>query len=81
MDHEMDIPEGTIILEPRSIFDHAMVGYDIDQAVLIYDFDLLVESLMNSGCNMIESVDYIYFNIIGVKLHGWPIIQDYEKNL
>ena len=74
----MNIPDGTIILEPRYIFDHAIVEYNLDQGVLIYDSDLLVEALIHdSNCTYEIATDYIFYNIIGTKKPGWPIVQGY----
>lgn len=43
--------EGFIVLEPRDVFDGAVIGYDDHQNRLIYKYDLLVSSLAEDNSN------------------------------
>lgn len=38
----------TIILEPQSVFNKGIVGYDEEQNKLIYNYELLAEALADS---------------------------------
>ena len=73
-----------IRLEPRTIYDAAIIGQDGDCLVYCYDLliDVLVESIQNQEDISAEeayyqAADHISFNIIGMSINykDWPIIK------
>jgi hypothetical protein len=73
-----------IRLEPREIYDAAIIGQDGDRLVYCYDLliDVLVEDIRSDSCINIEeafdqATDHIHVNIIGsaVSFPGYPIIK------
>ena len=62
-----------IFLEPRNIFDHAIV----QEAPVVYDFDKLIQVMMDSyGWSYIEAIDYYCYNIEPLKYKGLKIQGD-----
>lgn len=65
------------LLEPKSIFNKAIIGISIDSNRAVYDFDLLISALMSSDkCTEDEAIEHIYHNILGsiVEVFDAPII-------
>ena len=70
------IPTGAILLEPREFHDKAIVGFN---EVVLYDYDLLIESFINQGLTYDEAIDWINYNTIraGDYIPNFPkIIKD-----
>lgn len=73
-----------IRLEPKEIYDAAIIGQDGDRLVYCYDrlIDVLVEDIRSDSCIDIEeafdqAADHIHVNIIGssVSFPVYPIIK------
>tara|TARA_R110002167_G_scaffold41511_5_gene126710 strand:+ start:2870 stop:3082 length:213 start_codon:yes stop_codon:yes gene_type:complete len=64
-----------IYLEPRSLYDGAIIGKNDTQ--LIYDYWMIVDQLV-SGLRWTEedSIEWINYNILGTFMEGWPLIID-----
>ena len=64
-----------IYLEPRSVFDAAIIGKE--QNRLIYDYWIIIDQLMDL-CEMeyIDAIDHMEYNIKGTSLKNWPLIVD-----
>ena len=76
-----DCPDGTIILEPRSVYDKGLERYDSNLGVLVYDFDRLVESIMEADrCSCEVAIDWLCYNTMGNQTKGWPIISSQGEN-
>jgi hypothetical protein len=61
-----------IYLEPRSIFDNAIV----QKKPVVYDFDKLIEVMMdNYDWGYIKAIDWYCYNIEPLKLHKGLRIQ------
>ena len=78
-----------IRLEPRAIYDAAIIDQDGDRLVYCYDrlIDVLVEDIRSDSCIDIEeafdqAADHIHVNIIGsaVSFPGYPIIKHRDEN-
>jgi hypothetical protein len=67
------IPIGTIMLEPREIFDKGIIGFD---DVLIYSMTKLVDAFMEDGATYSESLDWLCFNTMSMNIEGYPEIID-----
>ena len=62
--------KGTIYLEPRSRFDAAL----IDTENVVYDFDLILEVLMqNEDWDYKQAIDWYCFNIEPPKYYGLAV--------
>ena len=76
-----DCPEGTIILEPRSVYDQGLVRYDSNLGVLVYDYDSLIEAIMvEDRCSCEEAMDWLHHNTMGNQIKGWPIVSSQGEN-
>lgn len=78
-----------IRLEPRAIYDAAIIGTDRNRLVYCYNrlIDVLVEDIRSDSCVDIEeafdqAADHIQVNIIGsaVSFPGYPIIKHRDEN-
>lgn len=67
-----------IYLEPRNIYDQAIIGYKND--IVIYCFWSIVDALMETGWTEINAIDHICYNIQGTSMRGWPIIIENNNN-
>lgn len=54
--------EGAVYLT-ESFYDEAAIGYS-DSGCVIYDYDMLVESLMKEGMSSIDAMEWIDYNIL-----------------
>ena len=78
----------TIILEPQSVFNKGIIGYQEVTNQLIYSYDLLVESLANDALEnqeidedeaQLQAIEWLNYNTLGVAPNypDYPlIIQD-----
>lgn len=48
-------------------FDNAIVGVDMVDGRICYDYKLIIESLEREGMDRADAIDYFYFNILGAK--------------
>ncbi len=53
--------------------DSAVIGSD-QRCFLVYDYNKLVEVFRNHGMNYDEAVDYVEFNVVGVKPDNYTIL-------
>tara|TARA_R110000737_G_C14283258_1_gene432694 strand:- start:215 stop:508 length:294 start_codon:yes stop_codon:yes gene_type:complete len=84
--HESDT--GTMILEPQSIFNRGIIGYDKESNKLRYSYELLAESLAESYTDVSDdeaysdAIDWLEYNTLGSapSYPDYPIIEsvDYE---
>ena len=59
-----DLEEGTILIEPSSEYNSAIIGVSLDRKRLFYSYEKLISCL----CEEMEyddAVDYMEYNIIG----------------
>lgn len=47
----------------EQFYDKAAIGYS-DTGCVIYDYDLLVEALMNEGMSDIDAIEWVDYNIL-----------------
>ena len=52
-----ELPAGTLILEPQSYLNKAIIGFE---TVLIYDYELLIDSFMEMFREETQSLDAAY---------------------
>ena len=74
-----EIPTGSILLEPREYHDQAIIGFD---KVVLYDYDLLIESFIEQGFTYDEAIDWISYNTIrtGEYIQNFPKIITTKDN-
>jgi hypothetical protein len=61
-----------IYLEPRRIYDAAIVGQENN--LIVYCYYLIVEALEEEGWSMEQACEHINYNIMGTFMDGWPTI-------
>lgn len=65
----IDIPDGALLLEPRELYDQALIRFDSrpDGTVLaVYSADRCVEALMQAeGWDREEALDWFHYNTGG----------------
>ena len=73
--NSIKIPYGHILFEPRQYHDKAVVGFD---GVVLYNYDLFLDTLMEMGMSYSESVEWVDYNTIpaGYGVCGWPVFVD-----
>jgi hypothetical protein len=72
-----DINEDAIVLEPRSTFNRAIIGSDID-CRLVYSITKIIRALMDEdGMNEDEALEWFEYNTLGtfngMNNHNKPI--------
>lgn len=69
VNHLSEVNPEALLLEPRSVFDDALIGYQEREGmvVAVYDIDALVElaSEVTGSNDWIENADHVSFNITG----------------
>ena len=60
-----------VYLEPREIFDKAI----IDKEEVIYCEIIIIDVLVESGMTYEEALDYYSYNIFGAEIPGLKIVQ------
>ena len=69
------VNEGTIILEPRNVFDAGVVGYEEKTSRLVYSCAKLLPSLMSVWeMTEEEALEWLSYNTLGTYVEGYPII-------
>lgn len=70
-----DIPDGSILLEPRKYHDKAIIGF---KDVVLYDYDLLLDSFVEQGMTYEEASEWISYNTIrtGQYIDNFPKVID-----
>ena len=48
-------------------FDAAIVGYDAGSGIVIYNYDLCVDILIESGLSLDEAHEHMEYNVVGSK--------------
>lgn len=80
--NEMGMTDSIVFENPN--YDSAIVGYDMASNRIIYDFELMVEHLMNAdGMEYDEAVEFIEYNTIRAIPYageGAPIVLYNLKN-
>ena len=68
------IPEDTksIKLEPSSSLDKAVVEYDKESDVLIYDVETLIKCFIEEGMTEEEAWEWFNYNTLGTSVKGYP---------
>jgi len=71
------IPEDTnsIKLEPSPSLDKAVVAYDIDKDVLIYQIETLIECYVEGGMTEEEAWDWFSYNTV----RTGPYVENYPN--
>ena len=54
----------SIKLEPSSSLDRAVVAYDVDKDILIYQIETLIECYMEGGMTEEEAWDWFSYNTV-----------------
>lgn len=67
--------DGLLFLEPRSDFDHAILGVAErgTETVLVYSKAKVIEGLQRSGMSEEEALDFYGFNTVWPQMDGWPV--------
>ena len=70
----IEIPDDTqaLKLEPSPHLDRAVVGYDKDEDLLIYDSETLIECFVEQGMTDEEAWDWFNYNTLGTYAKGYP---------
>ena len=56
------LPPNTIVLDNQS-YDNSIIGLTFDGRA-IYDYDLMVQELIDEGCSAEDAIDWIDYNTI-----------------
>ena len=71
------IEKGAVILEPQSIYNHGIIGYEIETNRLIYSLEKLHDALISIGeMSSDDALDWLYYNTLGTNFDGYPIIKN-----
>ena len=72
----IEVTEGFIVLEPQSILNEAIIGFDKEEGRLIYDVPKVLECF-EKEMGPTEAVDWFYFNTIETThMKGGPFFYD-----
>ena len=68
------LPDNTnaIKLEPASILNKAIVGYEKKYDFLIYDVNILIECFMEQGMTKEEAWEWFNYNTLGTIVSNYP---------
>tara|TARA_Y100000592_G_scaffold26415_1_gene41805 strand:- start:158 stop:421 length:264 start_codon:yes stop_codon:yes gene_type:complete len=75
------LPENTraVKLEPSPSLDKAIIEYDKENDVLVYDVEVLIECFVENGMSHEEAWDWFNYNTLNTNVQGYPKFT-YEKN-
>lgn len=59
---DLELEEGTIVLEPQSSYNKAIIGVSINSKHIIYSYDLLLSTLVESGMSYEDAMDWLEYN-------------------
>lgn len=59
---EMGLEEAIVFEDPD--YDSAIIGYDANSERVVYDYDKMVEHLMDEGWDCDDAVEFIEYNTI-----------------
>lgn len=59
---EMGLEEAVVFENPD--YDSAIIGYDANSERVVYDYDKMVEHLMDEGWDCDDAVEFIEYNTI-----------------
>jgi hypothetical protein len=59
---DLELEEGTIVLEPQSSYNKAIIGVSIDSKHIIYSYDLLLSILVEGGMSYEDAMDWLEYN-------------------
>lgn len=80
------LPDNILILEPQTIFNRSLIGYNEEKKKLVYDYDLMISALANDNVldldddQYMEIVEYIDYNILNIRLDHFPMIVVSDDN-
>tara|TARA_R100000008_G_scaffold86821_1_gene81857 strand:- start:887 stop:1144 length:258 start_codon:yes stop_codon:yes gene_type:complete len=72
----MQIPEWSeaLRMEPREIYDEAIIGYDPQADRLIYNEDKVIDILITKEeMSTADAIEYYDYNIVGSQGENYPI--------
>jgi len=63
---DFTLPDETraVVLEPRSLLNRAIIEYNEDKDVLIYDVNVLIECFQEGGMTEEEAWDWFHYNTV-----------------
>lgn len=61
---DLELEEGTIVLEPQSSYNKAIIGVSIDSKHIIYSYDLLLSILVEGGMSYDDARDWLDYNTL-----------------
>ena len=62
---EMNIPDDKVYFTNPD-YAEAIIGYDIVNERIVYDYDLMVQCLEKDGMSEEEAIEWIDYNVVGV---------------
>lgn len=83
-DYQNLVRDGCVILELKCDFDGGIIGYRPDLNRLVYDIDLLIDSLMDAwNVDYQTASDFVYYNTIPMKdlIENYPDFTTYTDNI
>ena len=74
-DLDATMPEGTLLLEPRDLFDPCVVGaaHRAGEVVAVYSQRCVLDALVADGMDEDDALDHYGFNVSGVLGWGCPV--------
>lgn len=61
---DLELEEGTIVLEPQSSYNKAIIGVSINSKHIIYSYDLLLSILVEGGMSYDDAMDWLEYNTL-----------------
>ena len=62
---EMNIPADKVYFSNPD-YAEAIIGYDIVNERIVYDYDSMIQCLMRDGMSEDEAIEWIDYNVVGV---------------
>ena len=70
------LPEDTVVYSGAFSYDTALIGYDVRSGRAVYDYDKMVEWIVNRnpGWTEEDAIEWIDYNTLGAHCEGEPIV-------
>ena len=76
------VPDGTLVLEPRELFDPALVGvaHQAGVTIAVYSRSKVIEALISDDMTEIDAIEHYEFNVSGTIGVGHPVFMLDEED-